>query len=135
MSDEIPTVIGSGSHFDGLLSFRGAARVEGVLTGAIQATGRLEIGPHAHVQATIEVDEIVVEGRIEGEIRARDRAELRETAEVVGSLISPRLELAEGSILQGECRTAAPEDVPHVDAQAGEPADAVHAPDSTAKYA
>lgn len=98
------TILGVGSHFDGLLTFRGSARVDGVLTGTIQATGRLEIGPEAHVRAQIEVDELIVEGLIEGDVRVRERAELRATGKVVGSLSVPRVQIAEGGILQGQCR-------------------------------
>jgi cytoskeletal protein CcmA (bactofilin family) len=99
-----PTVLGKGSHFEGLLTFRGAARVDGVLTGSIQARGRLEIGPGAHIQAKIEVDELIVEGVIEGDVCVRERAELRATAKLVGSLASPRVRIDEGSVLQGQCR-------------------------------
>lgn len=138
-----PTVIGSGSHFDGLLSFRGAARVDGVLTGRVEARGRLEIGPQAHVQARIEVDELVIEGRVEGELRIRERAELAATAVVVGSLVVPRLCMAEGGVLQGSCATTPPTEQASDEVLAegfdapppGEVADDLQAPDSTAKSA
>ncbi len=138
-----PTVIGNGSHFDGLLTFRGAARVDGVLTGTIEARGRLEVGPQAHVQARIEVDELVIEGRVEGELRVRERAELAATAVVVGSLVAPRLAMAEGSVLDGPCSTATPEESPTSEvsedgpaaAPGPEAAEALQAPDSTAKSA
>jgi cytoskeletal protein CcmA (bactofilin family) len=103
-----PTVLGAGSHFDGLLTFRGSARVEGILTGTIQAKGRLEVGPRAHVQAEVDVDELVVEGLIEGDVRANDRVELRATGKVIGSLAAPRVQIAEGSVLQGQCRMKPP---------------------------
>lgn len=110
--DEIPTVLGAGSHFDGLLTFRGSARVDGSITGSIHAVGRLVIGPDAHVQAQVEVDELVVAGLLEGDVRAHQRAELLPGGRVIGSLVTPRLKMAEGGVLEGSCRTARPADVP-----------------------
>jgi cytoskeletal protein CcmA (bactofilin family) len=105
---QIPTVLGPGTEFEGLLSFRGAARVDGKLSGDVVAEGCLVIGEGARVRARIEVDELIVGGELEGEIHARKRVELLDTARVVGSLRCPRLSVAEGGILEGRCE-AAPE--------------------------
>lgn len=104
MSDSpIPTVLAPGTEFEGLLSFRGSARVDGKLTGEVVAQGRLVIGPGARVKARIEVDELIVGGELQGEVHARKRIELLESARVVGSLHSPLLSVAEGGFLQGRC--------------------------------
>lgn len=130
MADEIPTVLAVGSHFDGLLTFRGAARVDGSITGTIHASGRLEIGPQAHVQAQVEVDELVVEGLLEGEVVAHQRAELLPSGQVVGSLVTPRVKVALGGILQGSCRTCSPDPSP---ARAPASEEAPQGPDSAAE--
>jgi len=104
MDEATPTVIGAGSTFDGLLTFRGSARVDGTLTGTIHATGRLEVGPHAHIQAEVEVDELIVEGLVEGEIRAHRRTELLKGSKLVGKLATARVKVEDGSILEGDCR-------------------------------
>jgi cytoskeletal protein CcmA (bactofilin family) len=100
---QIQTVLAPGTEFEGLLSFRGTARVDGKLSGDVVAEGCLVIGEGARVRARIEVDELIIAGELEGEIHARQRVELRETARVVGSLRSPRLTVAEGGILEGRC--------------------------------
>ena len=38
-ASQIPTVLASGTEFEGLLSFRGAARVDGKLSGDVVAEG------------------------------------------------------------------------------------------------
>jgi cytoskeletal protein CcmA (bactofilin family) len=100
---QITTVLAPGAEFEGLLSFRGAARVDGKLSGDVVAEGCLVIGEGARVRARIEVDELIVGGELEGEIHARKRVELLNTARVVGSLRCPRLAIAEGGILEGRC--------------------------------
>ena len=102
-ASQIPTVLARGAEFEGLLSFRGAARVDGELSGNVVAEGCLVIGEGARVRARIEVDELIVGGDLEGDVHARRRVELLRTARVVGTLRSPVLAVAEGGILEGRC--------------------------------
>lgn len=104
---EIEPLVGAGAEFRGTLSFRGAARIEGRVTGQIAATGTLLVGAGAVVAAEIEVDELIVAGEVEGDVRARQRVELLPGACLRGSLETPRLAVAEGSLLDGRCRAGA----------------------------
>ncbi len=69
------------------------------------AEQRLWIAESARVRARVTAPEIVVAGVLEGEARAGDRIELLDSARVSAVLDTPRLILAEGSFLQGRCRT------------------------------
>jgi len=93
--------IGPGASFDGVLTFWGLARVEGRLRGQVVADGTLEIGPEADVRARIEVDVLVVEGLVEGEVLARERVEVRATGRITAAVRTPRLVLAEGGRIEG----------------------------------
>ena len=103
--DLVPPMIAEGCHFEGLLSFGDRAEIDGSLRGRICARGTLLLGPASHIEASIEVDELVVAGRVEGHIRARKRVALLETARVRGDLEAPRISLAEGCELHGRCRS------------------------------
>jgi cytoskeletal protein CcmA (bactofilin family) len=96
-------VVGEGGRFEGLLAFRGRARVDGELRGEVVGPGSLRVGPSARVEARVEVDELVLEGSLEGEARARRRIALASTARVRGELHAPRLAIAEGALLDGRC--------------------------------
>lgn len=98
--------VGAGSRFEGLLSFWGAARVDGTLRGEVIAQGRLEVGPEARVVARIRVDALVIEGAVEGEVVARRRIEVRRGARVRASLQTPLLALAEGAVFEGHLAMA-----------------------------
>jgi len=104
--ESIPSTISKGSRFEGVLSFRGAARIDGQLEGRIVAQGALFIGKGAEVSADVEVDELILEGKLTGEVKARKRAELRSTAQLAGSLETKSLSLAEGCNFDGRCSTA-----------------------------
>jgi cytoskeletal protein CcmA (bactofilin family) len=107
---EVEPLVGAGAEFRGTLSFRGAARIEGRVSGAVSATGTLLVGAGAVVAADIEVDELIVAGEVEGHVRARVRVELKPGARLRGSVETPRLAVAEGSILDGRCRAGASPD-------------------------
>lgn len=106
--------IGPGASFDGVLSFWGLARVEGRLHGEVVADGTLEVGPEAYVHARIEVDVLVVEGLVEGEVVARERVQVLATGRITAAVRTPRLIVAEGGRIEGRLemgtgkRSAAP---------------------------
>jgi cytoskeletal protein CcmA (bactofilin family) len=93
--------VGAGSSFEGLFAFWGRARIEGRVSGEVVADGTLEVGPEAVVRARIEVDALIVEGVVEGEVVARDRVEVREGGRIGAEVCTPRLVLDEGGRLDG----------------------------------
>jgi cytoskeletal protein CcmA (bactofilin family) len=103
--DDIPTVVDAGASFEGVLTFRGAVRVDGQITGKIVADGCLVIGPRGKVTATIEVDELIVAGEFEGEATARTRVELLAGGRATGRLRAPLFALADGCRFDGEWHT------------------------------
>jgi cytoskeletal protein CcmA (bactofilin family) len=104
-ADDSMTVLGPGTHFEGLLTFHGRARVDGELVGEIAGHGQLVIGAGAQARARVVVDELVVAGEIEGDVCARQRVELLATGCIRGDVETPRLSIAEGGRLLGRCTT------------------------------
>ncbi len=112
---KLESVIPPGATFQGILTWRGAACVEGSLEGDAVAQGILEIGPEAHVHGNVLVDELVVAGTLEGDALATRRIELQAGARVVGDLRAPLLVLADGCNLEGRLHAGvqpAPEGAP-----------------------
>ena len=93
--------VGAGASFDGILTFWGLARVDGKLRGEVVADGTLEVGPEADVHAKVEVDVLVVEGLVAGEVLARERVEVRATGRITAAVRTPSLVLEEGGSLEG----------------------------------
>ena len=107
---ELPVVIPSRGLFEGLLCFRGLARIDGELRGAVDATGTLWLGPQARLEGRVDVDELVIEGEFFGEIYARERVRLLAGARVNAHLEAPRVAVADGCRLEGSCETVAAAD-------------------------
>ncbi|MCC6641804.1 MAG: polymer-forming cytoskeletal protein [Deltaproteobacteria bacterium] len=103
----IPTLIEAGTRFEGLVSFRGTVRVEGVVVGEVIAEGTLVVAERGELRGRVETDEVLVEGCCEGDIAARDRIELRPSARVRGRLEAPRLQVVDGSVFDGQWHAGA----------------------------
>ena len=76
--------------------------VEGEVEGTIDPKGyRLTIGPNGRVKANITARAVVVQGRLEGNIQASDRVDLKQSATVVGNIVTQRISIDEGVTLKG----------------------------------
>jgi len=101
---EINTLLGKGSSFEGKLTFEGTVRIDGALTGEVFSDDVLVIGEGAVVKAKIEVGTLIVEGRIEGNVRAAQLVELHAPARVLGNIETPSLFIDKGVIFEGACK-------------------------------
>jgi cytoskeletal protein CcmA (bactofilin family) len=92
-----------GSRVTGQLSFQGPARIDGKVDGEINCQGTLTIGEEAEVKAKITGQVVIIRGRVEGNVTAKDRIELLARARLIGNIDAPRLIIAEGVVLDGDC--------------------------------
>ena len=102
--DEAALVLAPGSAFEGVLSLPGPARIEGSLRGRVVGPGSLWIGARGEVEADLDLETVVIAGRLRGQVRARARIELLETASVEGELTAPLLRVADGCRWNGHSR-------------------------------
>ncbi|TPV93504.1 MAG: polymer-forming cytoskeletal protein [Myxococcales bacterium FL481] len=103
MEQEITTVLGKGSAFEGKLSFEGAVRIDGDFSGEIQTEGTLIVGETANVAAEIRAANVVVQGTARGDIAATSSLEIHQPARVHGNLSTPSLVIQKGARFEGNC--------------------------------
>jgi cytoskeletal protein CcmA (bactofilin family) len=99
--EEINTLLGWGTEFEGKLTFEGAVRLDGKFTGKIQTNGMLIIGDKALVQAEIQAGVVLIYGEAHGSIHAQTRIEVYSPAKIYGDIHSPILVFGEGVVFQG----------------------------------
>src|SRR4051812_31189916 len=95
---EVHTLLGKGSEFDGKLTFEGQVRIDGKFNGQIFTKDTLVIGDGARVNAEISAGTVIVNGVVEGNIRASQVIELHTPARVKGNLECPSLSMDKGVI-------------------------------------
>jgi cytoskeletal protein CcmA (bactofilin family) len=101
---EINTLLGRGSEFEGKLTFEGTVRIDGKLSGEIFSEDVLVIGEGAHVSAEIDVGVLIVEGSVNGNIKAKRAVELHAPARVKGNIETPSLYIDKGVMFEGNCK-------------------------------
>jgi len=95
--------IGKSVIIKGELSGSEDLYVDGVVEGTIQLqNNNLVIGPNGQVRASVHAKGVAVQGKIEGNIRATERAELRKSAAVVGDIFTQRIAIEEGAYFKGK---------------------------------
>jgi cytoskeletal protein CcmA (bactofilin family) len=108
---EATTVIGRSVTIHGEITGGEDLYLDGSVQGTLTLAGnRLTVGPNAHIVADLEVRDIVVYGRVEGNIKASGRVDLRQTAEVTGDILTSRLSIEEKASIRGrvDVGTSAP---------------------------
>jgi len=103
------TVIGKSVTIRGDLTGKEDLYMDGDIEGTITLIeGSLTVGPNARVVADVHVRDVVVMGRISGNLHATGRVELRQTAWVEGDIFAARLSIEDSASLKGrvELKTA-----------------------------
>jgi len=97
----IKAFLGHGTEFEGLLSFEGTVRLDGVFKGEIQSADCLIIGDTARVEAEINIGRLVVMGKLQGNVRATDKVEISSSGNIEGDIVTPIIMIEEGANLEG----------------------------------
>jgi cytoskeletal protein CcmA (bactofilin family) len=101
---DVTTLLGRGSQFEGKLTFEGTVRIDGKLTGEIFTDDVLIVGEGAEVKAEINVGAIVIEGTVHGNIVAKRSVEIHTPAHVRGNITTPSLFIEKGVLFDGTCQ-------------------------------
>ncbi len=95
--------IGKSVVIKGELSGSEDLYVDGTVEGTIELQeNSLVIGPNGKVRANVNAKAVSVQGKLEGNIRASDRAELRKTAVAVGDIVTQRIAIEDGAYFKGK---------------------------------
>lgn len=106
---QLKTLLGRGLALKGELSGREDVTIDGQFEGQIRVTGAgVTIGANGRVTAEVEAEEIIVEGRVEGSLRARELVTIRRTGSVAGNIETLRLLIEDGAIFRGRVEMARP---------------------------
>jgi cytoskeletal protein CcmA (bactofilin family) len=102
--DEVNAFLGKGTTFEGKMTFEGIFRLDGKFDGEIFAGDSLIVGETGEVNAQINVNALIVNGNVSGNIVANSRVEIYPPGRVVGDIKTPTLVISEGAILEGNCQ-------------------------------
>ena len=104
---EIPEerVIEINAHMEGSMTFAEPVnlKIYGRYTGKLDTRGTLTIGQTAQVEANIVGENVILAGKVKGNIIAKRMLVLMPSAVLHGDISTPKLNIVEGAIFQGHC--------------------------------
>ncbi len=95
-------VLNSDVEIKGNLKFNGELTFEGKLEGEIQSDGTLQLGETATINGNINVNTVIVRGKVNGNITAKDKVEIKSKAELFGDIRAAKLVIEEGITFVGK---------------------------------
>lgn len=98
---EITTLLGRGASFEGKLTFDGTVRIDGRFKGEVFSDDTLVIGEGAIVEAEIEIGDVIIQGTVVGNVKAKRSIEIHAPGRVKGDLHTPVLQIDKGVIFEG----------------------------------
>jgi cytoskeletal protein CcmA (bactofilin family) len=97
------TTISSGLKISGEISGTSDLYIDGETQGKIRLpNARVTVGPNGRVQADIEAREIIIEGSVQGNLKAGERVQLGAQSKMQGSVLTPRFAIEDGARLRGK---------------------------------
>jgi len=98
----VPSIISADMSLSGNITSSGEVQLDGALEGDIRAA-TLIVGEKAAVKGEIACESVMVRGRVEGSIRAKQVA-LAATAHIEGDILHSSLSVESGAHFDGNCR-------------------------------
>lgn len=94
--------LGASLHVKGEITGNEDLSIDGTVEGLVHLEERkLTVGASAKVTADIIAREVVVYGNVKGNLRARDRIEIKKDGSVVGDLTTARIMIEDGAYFKG----------------------------------
>ena len=94
--------IGKSVVIKGELSGSEDLYLDGEVEGTIELDkNSLTIGPNGRIRAHLHAREIVIHGKVDGNIRGNDRVELKRSAVLVGDIVTQRVSIEDGAYFKG----------------------------------
>jgi len=99
-TEKLESFVGVNSHFKGDIKTKGTLRIDGTVEGNVDADW-LILGEQAHLKGDAAVRGIVIGGRVDGNIKAKEIIELKSKGQITGEIVTSKLSVAEGAIFEG----------------------------------
>jgi cytoskeletal protein CcmA (bactofilin family) len=102
----IDTLIGKSAAVQGDIEFSGGLHIDGRVTGSVRCTpgaaGALSVSEHGVIEGSVEAPQVVVNGRVNGDIMASERVVLGAKARILGNVHYGVIEMALGAEITGK---------------------------------
>jgi len=97
-----PARLGSTLQIKGEITGAEALLIDGKVEGPISLHGHeLTVGPNAQLTSGIEAGDVIVYGKVIGDVHARGRVDIKADGSIVGDISSARISIEDGAHFKG----------------------------------
>lgn len=82
--------------------------VDGRFKGAIKLNGNIFVSQNAAVEADVEANNVVIQGKITGNVIARSQLEIQSTGQLFGDCTAQSIDIKEGAVFDGRLNMLKP---------------------------
>ena len=94
--------MGASLEIKGKITGEEDLQIDGKVEGPVSLPGqRLTVGRTGQLNSEITAREVVVYGKVTGNLRARDRVEIKKDGEVIGDIATARISVEDGAYFKG----------------------------------
>lgn len=101
----IDSLIGAGTRVEGSIRFSGGLRIDGEVSGSVEAiegaSSTLVLSEHARVEGGISVAHLVSNGAVVGSVSVSESLEMQSKARIVGDVDYALIEMHQGAVIEG----------------------------------
>jgi cytoskeletal protein CcmA (bactofilin family) len=112
----IDTLIGKGARVQGDVEFLGGMHLDGAIAGNVRSgsapESTLTVSESGSIEGNVDVPNVLLQGAVKGDIRAREHVALGATARVEGNVYYGVIEMTVGAQIKGKMVRLAPEAAP-----------------------
>lgn len=99
-SGNINTIIGEGCEIKGGITSKNSVKIDGNILGDLNIDGSVIIGDKGHIQGDVRCADLVVFGRLDGNI-VTQQLQLKRTAHIHGNIEAQSFQVEPGAVYQG----------------------------------
>ena len=98
---DVENTIGTGSKVCGDLAWPGGFRIDGAIEGAVDADGPVVVGEGGSVEGSIRGRDVVVLGRVRGDVHASGHLEIGPKGKILGDITVQSFRMHTGGVFRG----------------------------------
>ena len=103
LAQNTTTLIAGGTEIEGNIRFRGNVHIEGSVKGNISSNdGKLQLIDGSNVEGNITAADILVNGKVNGDVYATEKLKLSQRAEIHGDVYYEVMEMVAGAAINGK---------------------------------
>jgi cytoskeletal protein CcmA (bactofilin family) len=107
-TSDAATLINEGCKISGVITGSGDYLVNGEIDGDCDLGGTVTLARNGLWKGTISAANVIIAGHVEGDIVAKGRVEITDTARITGTVSGEAIAVAEGAVVEGVMKTTGP---------------------------